>query len=91
MGLLDNRDPMIPYVTATSVSSWNSPNCGNCYEVTGAAGTIFLTAIDLTVAGPAGEMHFDMHPDAFTDLMGGLTAGVGLHYFQGSCTCELQG
>lgn len=35
-------------------------------------GTSFLTAIDLTVAGPAGEMHFDMHPDDY----GGLTAGV---------------
>ena len=73
---------MLPYVTATSISSWNSLNCGSCYELTGAAGTVFLTAIDLTVPGPAGEMHFDMHPDAFTELMGGLAVGVGYVTFR---------
>lgn len=35
-----------PYVTATTTSGWNSPNCGKCHEIVGLARTIYVTAID---------------------------------------------
>jgi len=73
----DTIDPMAPFVAATSISGWNSPNCGNCYEVVGSASTVYLTAIDQCGAGPEGMMHFDIHPTAFQMLMGddGVDAG----------------
>ena len=49
-------DPMAPYVMATSVSGWNSPNCGKCYRVSGPAGTRYITAIDQCAPGPGGIM-----------------------------------
>ena len=73
-------DPMLPYVTATSFSNWNSPYCGQCYECVGPAGTVYLTAIDQVVApSPGGELHFDVHPDAYREMMGdaGVQAGSG--------------
>ena len=72
-------DPMGIYVTATSNSPWNSPNCGKCYEVRGTVKTVYLTAIDSCAAGPSGEMHFDIHPAAFIEAMGeqGRWAGHG--------------
>ena len=72
-------DPMAPYVAATSISGWNSPNCGKCYQIVGWAKTIYVTAIDQCGPGPSGEMHFDIHPDGYRELMGaaGVTAGSG--------------
>ena len=74
-------DPMAPYVTATSVSGWNSPNCGKCYGVSGPAGTRYITAIDQCAPGPGGIMHFDIHihPTAYREVMGesGVFAGSG--------------
>ena len=63
-------DPMAPYVSAVSNLSWNSPNCGNCYAVSSGGTTVHVTAIDQCGEGPSGEMHFDMHPVAFYELLG---------------------
>lgn len=72
-------DPMAPYVAAVSNIEWNSPNCGKCYQIVGWAKTIYVTAIDQCGPGPSGEMHFDIHPDGYRELMGaaGVTAGSG--------------
>lgn len=86
-------DPMAPYVAATSISGWNSPNCGKCFQVVGTAGTVYLTAIDQCVPGPGGGMHFDIHPTAFRELMGdaGVTAGVGYASFQEVASSNCRG
>jgi len=86
-------DPMAPYVAATSVSGWNSPNCGNCYEVVGAVSTVYLTAIDQCAPAPNGGMHFDIHPTAFRELMGdaGVTAGVGYVTFREVASSSCRG
>ena len=72
-------DPMAPYVMATSVSGWNSPNCGKCYRVSGPAGTRYVTAIDQCGPAPGGGMHFDIHPTAYREIMGdsGVFNGSG--------------
>ncbi|CAB9523349.1 Desert hedgehog protein [Seminavis robusta] len=72
-------DPMFPYVSATSNIVWNSPNCGNCYELQAGGNTVYVTAIDQCGAGPAGELHFDMAQLAFVELLGdaGIAAGSG--------------
>merc|ERR1712176_1429773 len=74
----DTIDPMSPYVAATSNIVWNSPNCGNCYAVTSGQKTVYITAIDQCGPGPNNEMHFDMHPVAFHELLGddGIAAGT---------------
>jgi hypothetical protein len=86
-------DPMAPYVTATSVSGWGSSECGNCYEVVGTVGTVYLTAIDQCGAGPNGEMHFDIHPTAFEELMGkaGKAAGSGSVTFREVSSSKCRG
>jgi len=86
-------DPMAPYVAATSSSGWNSPNCGTCFEVAGTAGTVYLTAIDQCASGPGGEMHFDIHPAAFRELMGeaGVAAGVGHAAFREVAAASCRG
>merc|ERR1711862_136868 len=83
-------DPLIPYVSATSNVMWNSPNCGNCYAVSANGKIVHVTAIDQCGAGPSGEMHFDMHPDAFTELFGSTDVGIGYASFNevSASNCE---
>lgn len=71
---------MLPYVTAASSISWDSPNCGDCFQLTSTSGTtIYVTGIDECAPGPSGEMHFDLYPEAFNQLLGsgGYAAGHG--------------
>lgn len=81
-------DPLIPYLSAVSNLAWNSPVCGTCYELsdssTQSGTTVYVTAVDQCGSGPQGVMHFDMHPDAFTELMGqaGIAAGSGYATFR---------
>ena len=58
--------------------------CGTCYAVTSSIATVLVTAIDQCGLGPSGEMHFDMHPDAFNELLGsdGVAAGSGYATFR---------
>lgn len=62
-------NPMVPYVSATYISRWNSPNCGKCYQIAGWAKTIYVTAIDQCRPGPSGEMNFNIHPDGYHALL----------------------
>ena len=63
--------PLVPYVMATSnIDGWNSPNCGKCYLVGGPAGARYITAIDQSVPAAGGGMRFDIHPQAFREIMG---------------------
>jgi hypothetical protein len=71
-------DPMAPYVAAVSNVVWNSPNCGKCYKVTASTGnSIYVTAIDHCAPVSNYAFHFDLHPNAFSELFGSLTQGVG--------------
>jgi len=75
-----NISPLFPYVTAYSGATWNSPNCGQCMEVTSNSGnTVYLTVIDQCGGAPGGyDAHFDIAPPAFLALFGsaGVNAGV---------------
>ena len=69
---------MYPYVTSFSSVQWNSPNCGKCLKLVGPKATIYVTTIDMCGPAPSGyDAHFDVAPEAFKELYGGLTAGVG--------------
>jgi hypothetical protein len=89
----DTIDPMSPYVAATSNVVWNSPNCGNCYAVTSEQNTVYVTAIDQCGSGPNNEMHFDMHPHAFHELLGddGIAAGTAYVTFTEVASSHCQG
>jgi hypothetical protein len=85
--------PLAPYVMATSISGWNSPNCGKCYEVSGPAGTRYITAIDQCAPDVGGGMHFDIHPQAFREVMGdaGVFAGSGRANFREVASSNCKG
>lgn len=84
---------MAPYVSAVSNVVWNSPNCGNCYEVSSGSNKIYVTAIDGCGAGPNGQVHFDLHPTAFNQLLGsaGVAAGSGTATFREVASSMCQG
>jgi expansin (peptidoglycan-binding protein) len=57
-------------MSTSNIDGLNSPNCGKCYMVEGPAGARFITAIDQSVPAAGGGMRFDIHPQAFREIMG---------------------
>ena len=80
----------LPYVMATSnIDGRDSPNCGKCYLVSGPAGTRFITAITKSVPAAGGGMHFDIHPQAFREIMGEKLKSGRLKFLEvASSKCE---
>eukprot|EP00568_Trieres_chinensis_P012790 CAMPEP_0183290912 /NCGR_PEP_ID=MMETSP0160_2-20130417/493_1 /TAXON_ID=2839 ORGANISM="Odontella Sinensis, Strain Grunow 1884" /NCGR_SAMPLE_ID=MMETSP0160_2 /ASSEMBLY_ACC=CAM_ASM_000250 /LENGTH=213 /DNA_ID=CAMNT_0025451625 /DNA_START=210 /DNA_END=848 /DNA_ORIENTATION=- len=81
----DTLSPMYPYVSAVSNLHWNSPNCGICYRVTASNGNaVHVTAIDQCGATSDADVHFDMAPEAFDELLGldGYLRGHGYATFE---------
>lgn len=56
---------------AFTVPSWNSPNCGKCYQLTWEGKSIYVTAVD-----HAGE-GFNIAQEALDELTGGLAVQLG--------------
>ena len=64
-----------PNVAAASFATWNSPNCGGCYQLTYKGKSVKVTVIDQCAAQGGYNAHFDVAPGAFSALAGSLTAG----------------
>ena len=74
---------LYPFVTAFSLSPWNSPYCGDCIKLNYGSNTIYVTVIDLCGSVGGFDAHFDISPDAFQLLVGSTEAGhvnVGWDY-----------
>ena len=54
-----------------TVTSWNSPACGTCYEVTYGSKTIAVLAVDVALEG------FNLSEEAMNTLTGGLAVELG--------------
>ena len=54
-----------------TVTSWDSPACGTCYEVTYGSTTIAVLAVDVALEG------FNLSEEAMNTLTGGLAVELG--------------
>ncbi|KAG6325798.1 hypothetical protein ID866_13291 [Astraeus odoratus] len=64
--------PNFPYVGGVyTVTSWNSPACGTCYNVTYGTTTISILAVDVSVQG------FNLAEEAMNALTGGQAVQLG--------------
>ena len=67
---------LFPYVSAFSLSSWNSPYCGDCIQLQYQGRTVYVTVIDFCGSPPSGyDAHFDLSEEAFLQLIGDTSAG----------------
>ncbi|KAL2003189.1 hypothetical protein VTN02DRAFT_4689 [Thermoascus thermophilus] len=64
--------PSFPRVGAAFTVSWNSPNCGKCYQLTYNGKSIYITAIDSATNGG-----FNIAQEALDELTGGLATQLG--------------
>ncbi|KAG8217098.1 heat-stable antigen [Butyriboletus roseoflavus] len=63
--------PTFPNVGGVyTVTGWNSPNCGTCYQVTYGTTTIHVTAVDVSEG-------FNLSEEAMNTLTGGLAYQLG--------------
>ncbi|KAG8217100.1 heat-stable antigen [Butyriboletus roseoflavus] len=63
--------PTFPNVGGVyTVTGWNSPNCGTCYQVTYGTTTINVTAVDVSEG-------FNLSEEAMNTLTGGLAYQLG--------------
>lgn len=77
---INDLQSLYPYVSAFSMVQWNSPNCGKCIRLENPNNgrVIYVTAIDYCGPPPGGyDAHFDLSPDAFSELFGGTGQGIG--------------
>ncbi|KAL2006621.1 hypothetical protein VTN00DRAFT_9289 [Thermoascus crustaceus] len=63
--------PSFPRVGAAFSVSWNSPNCGKCYQLTYNGKSIYVTAIDQATTG------FNIAQEALDELTGGQAVQLG--------------
>lgn len=64
--------PTFPYLGGVyTVTGWNSPACGTCYEVTYGSTTIAVLAVDVALDG------FNLSEEAMNKLTGGLAVELG--------------
>lgn len=63
---------LYPYVGAASFATWNSPECGGCWQLQNGAKKISITVIDqcFSTGESLNYVHFDISLDAFTELGG---------------------
>lgn len=63
-------DQLFPYVTASSFATWNSPNCGGCYQLNYKGKSIKITVIDQCQMIDGYSTHFDLSREAFEEISG---------------------
>lgn len=56
---------------AYTVTGWNSPACGSCYEITYGDTSLYVTAVDVALEG------FNLSEEAMNVLTGGLAIELG--------------
>jgi len=86
--------PFWPYLTSSSlVDGWDSPNCGQCIQITGPKATIQVTSVDSCEAESGYDAHFDLSPNAFAALFGSTNQGTGQVSYTiiGSTPCSSSG
>ena len=84
---------MYPYVAAFDQSGWNSPSCGQCFQLNYKGKYIYFTAIDQCGPPPKGNAHFDISPDAFMQIFGqeGFKKGTIYATFAKANPCKCKG